>query len=336
MRELSTVILAAGRGERMKSDLPKVMHKIIDKPMIGYVIDVAKKLKTKRCVVVLGFGREKVLNYLKGEKLDFYVQEEQKGTAHALLCVEAAVSGTDVLVLYGDVPLIEEKTLKDFLDFYRREREITFMVTRVEDPKGYGRVVMDGDTIERIVEEKDADPEERKIGIVNTGICVIPSECFPFLKSITNLNRKGEFYLTDICSIARKEGRPVRAFFCNDPDEVLGINTKIELFRANEIMRKRIIERHLENGVTICGPDVTIGAHVMIGVDVKIGNNVEITGRSRIGDRVEIGDHVVIKDCEIEEDARIGTFVYMEKMKVKRAEWIGNFSFLVGGESCAE
>lgn len=339
MREekISTVILAAGKGERMKSSIPKVMHEIIDKPMIGYVVDVAKSIGFQKIVVVVGYGKEQVVEYLKDKGVIFCVQDRQEGTAHAVLCAKEIVSGTDVLILYGDVPLIEKITIKRFLDFYLREKEITFMVTEVDDPSGYGRVIMNGQSIERIVEEKDAKEEELLIKVINTGICAIPSHCFPFLDFINNENEKGEFYLTDICGIARKRGRKVRAFFYRNSEEVLGINTKRELFLANRIMRERILQKHLEGGVIISGFDVTIGVDVEIGPDTKIGNNVTIIGKTIIGEGVEVGSNVVIKDCIIGEGAKIGSFVYMENHKVEKGEKIPNFFMpSKGGKFCVE
>lgn len=336
MTRISTVILAAGKGERMRSNIPKVMHKILDKPMIGYVVDVAKELQTEKCIVVVGSKREEIKRHLKDKKVEFCVQKEQKGTAHAVLCAENLVLGTDVLVLYGDVPLIQAETLRKFLNFYKREREITFMVTKLEDPSGYGRVIMEGERIEKIVEEKDANQEELQIKLVNTGICIIPSECFFLLKKISNNNKKGEFYLTDICSIAKEEGRTVRAYFHPESKEFLGVNTKKELYIASEIMRKRIIEKHLESGVIFGGMDVTIGVDVKIGCDVKIGNNVEIKGETTIGSGVEIGSHVEIIECVIENGVKIGSFVYIEGAKIKEGERIPSFSYIAGGKRCAE
>ncbi|MCX7857220.1 MAG: NTP transferase domain-containing protein [Deltaproteobacteria bacterium] len=329
-KNISTVILAAGKGERMKSDLPKVMHEIIDKPMIGYVVDVAKKISHTKPIVVVGFGREKVIAYLQNKDVIFSVQEDQKGTAHALLCAENEISGRDVLVLYGDVPLIKEETIEAFLEFCYDEKAVTFMVTKVDDPKGYGRVILQGQTIDKIVEEHEAKAEELQINIINTGICMIPHDFFFFLKRISNDNKKREFYLTDICKVARTEGYEVKAFFYPNSDEVLGVNTKNELFLANQVMRKRILEKHLNAGITILGTGVTIGSDVRIGLDTRIGSNVLITGETVIGQRVRIGSNVIIKECFIEDDAQIGSFVYLENYHVNKGEKIPNF-FNIGG-----
>ncbi|MCS7281493.1 MAG: NTP transferase domain-containing protein [Desulfobacterota bacterium] len=331
---LNVVILAAGEGKRMRSKIPKVMHEILFEPMIRYVIRIAKGINPKKIVVVLGFGKDEVIDCIKDEDIRICIQEEQKGTAHALLCAEEEVKDGDVLVLYGDVPLIKEETLKNFIGFFEKTKDITFLVTKLKDPKGYGRVILKGDSIEKIVEEKEAISSELKIKMVNTGVCVIPSFAFPLIRRISNKNKSQEFYLTDICLLAKEAGKKVKAFIHHDPLEVLGINTKEDLFFANCVMRERIIKKHLENGVIIFEKSVTIGPNVSIGKDTKIWGNSLIIGNTTIGERVEIGSFVVIKDSIIEGGAKIGSFVYLDGFKVGRGEKIPNFFSSEGGRPC--
>jgi len=255
MKQLNIVILAAGKGERMLSKKPKVMHEVMGKPMIGHVVDRAKELLPSEIVVVTGYGREQVEAYLEGRNVNISVQTEQKGTAHALLTAEKFIKGGDVLVLYGDVPLIESSTLKDFLSFYMRFNSIAFLTTKVDDPRGYGRVIMEADEIIDIVEDADATEEEKRGDEINTGICIIPEECFPLLKLIEPNNKKGEYYLTDICKVARKKGLNIKGCHHHESAEVLGINSQEELLEANITMQDRMMNKHMQRGATLLDGD---------------------------------------------------------------------------------
>ncbi|OPY79621.1 MAG: Bifunctional protein GlmU [Syntrophorhabdus sp. PtaU1.Bin153] len=326
MRRLSVVILAAGKGERMLSKKPKVMHEIMGKPMVSYVVRRAKELLPTKVVVVLGHGRELVESYVKEFDVECAVQEEQKGTAHALLVAEEHVRGDDVLVLYGDVPLIEKATLDSLFSFYEKTRAVVFMTTEVENPLGYGRVIVEGDRIERIVEEVDATPEEKKIRRINTGICLIPGELFGLLKKIKPDNRKGEYYLTDICRIARQGQIEVRAYEHPNPSEVLGINSRKELLDANITMKDRILEAHLRSGVSFLDRNVYIDADVTIGRDTTIHPNTYLMGRTRIGEGVTIGPNVLIRDSVIHDKVSVEGFVMMEGTEVETGAKVGPFS----------
>lgn len=336
MERLSIVILAAGKGERMQSSLPKVMHELIDRPLIDYVYEAAKSLGPERIVIVVGYGREKIIEHMDGKDVEFSVQEEQKGTAHALLSAENLILDGDVLVLYGDVPLVESSTLKSFIEFYRSHSSITFMVTEMEDPKGYGRVFLNGDYIDRIVEESEANEEEKKVKIVNTGLCVIPRNALPLLREINDENKKGEFYLTDLCKVAKLKGLKVRAYFHKNSMEVLGINTREELLFASEFLRQRIIEKLVAKGVFLLTRNVLVGSLVEIGKDTRIGNNAVILGRTVIGERVSLGSNVLIRDCIIEDDAKIGNFVLLEKCKIEKAQIIPDFFKSKKERTCVE
>jgi bifunctional UDP-N-acetylglucosamine pyrophosphorylase / glucosamine-1-phosphate N-acetyltransferase len=326
MKKLNIVILAAGKGERMLSKEPKVIHSVMGKPMIGHVVEKAKELSPSEIIVVTGFGREKVEVYLEGRNVNISVQTEQKGTANALLSAEKFINGGDVLVLYGDVPLIESSTLKDFLSFYMRFNSIAFLTTCVDDPRGYGRVIMDDEEIIDIVEDADATEEEKRINEINTGICIIPEERFTLLKLIEPNNKKGEYYLTDICKVARKKGLNIKGCHHRESAEVLGINSKKELLDANITMRDRMLEKHMQKGVTLLDRNIYIESDVIIGRDTIIFPNAYLLGNTAIGDSVVIGPNTVIKNSKINNNVRIDGFTIIEDSELKDYASAGAFS----------
>jgi bifunctional UDP-N-acetylglucosamine pyrophosphorylase/glucosamine-1-phosphate N-acetyltransferase len=326
MKTLNVVILAAGKGERMVSAKPKVMHEVMGKPMIWYVTERARELMPLNTAVVLGHGREEVESYLKGLDVHCTFQTEQKGTAHALLTADRFLAEGDTLVLYGDVPLIRHSTLEAFLDAYRETGAITFMVTRVDDPKGYGRVLLTGNEIDAIVEDLDATVTERQINLINTGICIIPEEYHHIIKRIDANNRKGEYYLTDICKIARAGGISVRAYEHGDAAEVLGVNSRKELLEANGTMRNRVLDFHMQNGVTLIDRSVFIEEGALIGRDTVIYPNAYIADGTSIGSNVFIGPNVIIKDCTIHDGVRIEGFSVLEGGDLREGVTIGPFS----------
>ncbi len=328
MKAFDVVILAAGKGERMVSEKPKVMHEIMGRPMIDYVVSVAQKLNPGRIIVVTGHDREKVEDHLKDTPVMCVVQKEQKGTAHALLSTASFLSGGDVLVLYGDVPLIELETAERFLSFYKKGRSILFMTTDVLNPRGYGRVISEGEAILEIKEEIEATPEEREIREINTGICVIPEEFFAYLREISTGNKKGEYYLTDICGIARSKGSIVRKYKHDNAAEVLGVNSRKELMEANITMKTRVLEKHMKNGVSFPDVNVYIDDRVEIGKDTIIFPNCYLTGKTVIGNSVSIGPNTVIRDSKIHDNVIIEGFVFMEGTDVYENAKIGPFSRL--------
>ena len=212
MKEFNIIILAAGKGERMMSKKPKVMHEIMGKPMIGYVVERARALNPISITAVTGYGRDKVEAFLAKYNINYSVQHEQKGTAHAVLTAKRLISNNDLLILYGDVPLIESSTLKDFIAFYKKFNDITFMITSINDPTGYGRVLLEGDNIKYIIEDADASPEEKTIKEINTGICIIPEKYISLIEKIGCNNKKGEYYLTDICKVAKENSIAVKGY----------------------------------------------------------------------------------------------------------------------------
>ena len=326
MRQLNVVILAAGKGERMVSGKSKVMHEVMGKPMIGHVVERAREIVSSEIVVVVGFGREKVEPYLNNYGVKCSVQTEQKGTAHALLSAEEFLGRGDVLVLYGDVPLIETSTLEDFVTFSQGAESIAFLTTEVDDPSGYGRVKMEGNEIKEIVEDADATAEEKAIKEINTGICIIPEVHLPLLKIIEANNKKGEYYMTDICKVAGKQGIAVKGRHHPRSAEVLGINSRRELLEANLTMRDRILYSHMQKGVTLIGKDVYVESGVSIGKDTTLFPNIYLMGKTTIGENVSIGPNTVIKNSRIDDNVQIEGFTVMEGAVVKEGAIIGPFS----------
>ncbi|MCX8111468.1 MAG: NTP transferase domain-containing protein [Syntrophorhabdaceae bacterium] len=320
MNRFDVIILAAGKAERMKSEKPKVLHEIMGKPMIGYVIERAKELATDNITVVVGFGREKIIPFISLYNVNFTVQTEQKGTGHAVLCAEDSLKGEDLLILYGDVPLMDTSTLLDFIEFYNKKRTITFMTTSVEDPSGYGRVIMEGEYIKAIIEDAEATQTQREVKEINTGICIIPAEHLSLLKEIKNNNKKGEYYLTDICHVAGEKGMDVKGFHYPVASYVLGINSRRELLEANIIMRDRINLFHMQNGVTLLDRNIYIESDVKIQRDTVIYPDSYIMGNSRIGGHVIIGPNSIIKDSTIHNNVVLRGFVHLEGVEIKEGE----------------
>ncbi len=325
MKRLNVVILAAGKGERMKSKRPKVVHGIMGKPMIGHVVDRAGELDPDVIVVVVGHGKETVEWHLKDRHVLLAEQTEQKGTAHALLAAEKFLGEGDILVLYGDVPMVQYSTLREFLDFSHATGDIVFMVTDVRNPKGYGRVIMEEDRIIAIVEDNEATEEQKSITTINTGICVIPGSSFSFLREIVPSNNKGEYYLTDICTIAGQKGKAVRGYRHQRPSEVLGINSRKELLEANTAMKDRILDSIMEQGVTLLDRNIYIEAGVTIGRDSMIAPNCHIMGNTTIGEDVIIGPNCIINNAVIEEGTIIEAFTTIENSRIVQGAVIGDY-----------
>ena len=327
MERFNCVILAAGKGTRMRSKIPKVAHPVMGRPMIRYVVEAAQSLAPEKVIVVTGHGKQQVESCLEGEKVAFAHQEEQKGTAHALLATVALLAPGDILVLYGDVPLIKTSTLRLFMEFFGRSEGIAFMTTGVEDPSGYGRVVMDDrDGIVDIVEESEATGAASAIKVINTGICMVRRDLVSLVEAVTPDNRKGEYYLTDICKAAGRQGIRVGAFFHEDAAEVLGINSRRDLLEANTVVRNAILDRHMENGVTITDRSAYIEADVTIGPDTVISPYCCLMGRTEIGQDVFIGPHVVIKDSTIENGVSVEGFTSLDGVRAGENAKIGPFS----------
>ncbi|MGB9679030.1 MAG: bifunctional UDP-N-acetylglucosamine diphosphorylase/glucosamine-1-phosphate N-acetyltransferase GlmU [Thermoanaerobacteraceae bacterium] len=296
MDKLSTIILAAGLGKRMKSKHPKVVHKVCGKPMIQWVIDAASCCSSD-IIVVVGHGSDEVKDILK-DRVKYGFQEKQLGTGHAVMMAEQLLPEEGaVMILTGDTPLIKSDTLKKFFEFHIREgNQLTILSSIFDDPTGYGRILRDKNKdVIRIVEDKDAKEEEKSINEINSAMYIMDIKYLrQALKDLNNNNAQGEYYLTDTVEIIKRLGGKVGAFTA-DSEEILGVNSRIQLSVAEKIMRKRINETHMENGVTIIDPDKTY-----IGADVKIGNDTIIQPGCIIDKGTVIGS-----DCEIGPDCRI-------------------------------
>ncbi|MFZ5646217.1 MAG: bifunctional UDP-N-acetylglucosamine diphosphorylase/glucosamine-1-phosphate N-acetyltransferase GlmU [Bacillota bacterium] len=329
---LATVILAAGKGTRMKSELPKVLHKVCGVPMINHVLKAARDAGSERIVAVVGFGGDLVAQAVDGQA-EIALQLEQLGTAHALHQAAGPLKDYkgDILVLCGDTPLILADTLKTLISVHRESgASATVLTAEPDNPAGYGRIIRNaGGTVERIVEQKDASPEELLVREINTGIyCFKSAGLFEDLAQIKPDNAQGEYYLPDLVGKFVGEGRVVSAVSGADPVEIMGVNDRCQLALAQSSMRKRVNRELMLSGVTIIDPDnVFIDAGVIIGRDTVIYPGAIIEGDTVIGEGCEIGpftriisarikDNVtvrqsVVEDSEIGSNCTIGPYSYI-------------------------
>lgn len=312
--ELYTLVLAAGKGTRMRSQQAKVLHEIFFAPMIDHVLAALAPLEPAATVVVVGHQRHEVERVLAGRGLQFAVQREQNGTAHAVLAAAellAARAGT-TLILCGDTPLLRPRTLEELLAHHRRAgATLSVLSARPADPAGYGRMVSDVQgRLLRIVEEKDATEVEKQITEVNTGVyCVDNHFLFTALQKVGTDNRQGEMYLTDIVEIAVAAGRRVQHWCCPDPDEMIGVNSRVELARAQSLLQQRRNRELMAAGVTLLQPETAlIGREVVIGPDTVIAPQVEISGNTTIGPGCRIDSFVKLHDCILEAGTRVNSF----------------------------
>ncbi len=319
----------------MKSSLVKVLHPIMGKPMLSYPIEVSlNALRAEKTVVVVGYQGDRVQEAFSENRLVFVSQHPQLGSGHAVMCTEDVFRGYDgtILILYGDVPLVQDETLTELVAFHRQKGStLTITTTRLPDPTGYGRVVRrEGEQVERIVEENDASPLERGIDEINAGIyCVEAPFLFSALKRVKPDNRQGEYYLTDIVEVGCQEGTEISAFQASDPDQFLGINTRVDLARSHEILRQRYLQRWMLDGVTIVDPGTTsVEGDTILGQDTVIHANTVIQGRTVIGSRCVIGPNCLIVGSEIEDDVTIKAFSVVEQSRIAEGATIGPFSRL--------
>lgn len=341
------IILAAGKGVRMKSDLPKVLHLLGGEPLISHVKTVCKKLPLEKIVVVVNFQAAEIKKIL-GEEVKYVEQKEPLGTGHAVLSTRPFFEDFtgDLMVVYGDAPFLKAETLQRLLEEHRNCGNVATLLTAfLPSPSGYGRIVRNArGEVERIVEEMDAPPEEKAIKEVNSGVyCFRASSVFEALAEIKPENRSGEYYLTDVIEIINQRGWRVGTVKTDDSLEITGINTRKELAQAEKMLRERILENLIEEGVTVVDPSTTfIGVEVkagkdtvispftilegetIIGENCKIGPYTHICD-SRIGDRVEI-IHSVIFGSRIEEEAKIGPYTHLRPGTIIHKQVrVGNF-----------
>ena len=340
------IILAAGKGTRMKSKYPKVVHKVCGKEMVNHIIDVSKKSGVKDVVTILGHESEVVKNVLPEDTM-IAMQTEQLGTGHAVKMAKEYINDNDIIViLCGDTPLIKEETLKRLFDYHIENDYIaTVLTTKVDNPTGYGRVIRDenGDLL-KIVEQKDGNAEELAVNEINSGIyCFQGQRLRESLDLLDNNNAQGEYYLTDTIKILRDKGFKVGAYNGSTIEELMGVNSRLELSKAETLMRTRINEFHLLNGVTIIDPaatyieaDVEIGqdtivypgamlhGNTKIGRECIIGMNTSITN-STIGDNTEVKNSTII-DSTVGENTIVGPYAYLRpKSNIGNNVKIGDF-----------
>ncbi len=301
--KLSTIILAAGQGTRMVSDLPKVLHEVNGKPLILYAVDTALALGSNRPVVVVGNGAEKVRQAV-GDRAIFTLQEKRMGTAHAVLAAETALKDFDglIAVVAADMPLLTVETLKRMImDQKEHDAPMTMLTVNTKDPHGFGRVLrgMNGE-VRAIIEEAQASDDELRIDELNVGAyCFKSAWLWTALKKI-KLSPKGEYYLTDLVSVAVNEGKMVRSILLNDEEEALGINNRVHLSEAQAIIRKRINRTHMLAGVSMIDPQqVTIEDGVKIGKDTVLHPGTRLTGTTLIGEGCDIGPNTLIHNSTI-------------------------------------
>jgi bifunctional UDP-N-acetylglucosamine pyrophosphorylase/glucosamine-1-phosphate N-acetyltransferase len=339
---LAVVVLAAGQGTRMKSAHAKVLHGLGGKPLLRHVLDACAPLGAAHTVVVVGHQAERVEAACGGYGAAFALQREQRGTGHAVgVACEAALGGFagDVVLVYGDVPLLETETLQRLV---RRHRErgalLSLLTTILDDPFGYGRILRDGaGELEAIVEERDASDAQKAIREVNPGIyCARSDFLADALARLTPNNAQGELYLTDILATAVGRGGPVVTEPV-DPHEVAGINSRAELARLEAVLRRNVVARHMAAGVTFLDPATAyVASSVTIGADTVIGPDVHLQGRTSIGRDCLIEGSAWVTDCELADGVRLRPMVVLAEAKVDRGAIIGPFAQLRPGAELHE
>lgn len=333
---LNIIILAAGQGKRMQSELPKVLHPIAGRPMLSHVLEQARILRPDRIVVVVGHGADQVCEAYAGEDLHFAMQQPQQGTGHAVMQALPLLlnGGPDdaCLVLYGDVPLVQADTLAALLA--ARGDGLALLTETLADPTGYGRIVRDAQgRIVRIVEHKDASEAERAITEVNTGILAAPTAALrQWLGRIDNRNAQGEYYLTDIVGLAVADGVAVGHAQPGAHWETLGVNSRVQQAALERLWQAEQARRLLDQGVTLADPArFDVRGHLHCGRDVFIDIGCVFAGEVRLGDGVHVGPHCVIRDAEIAAGTRIDAYTHIDDARVAEGARIGPYARLRPG-----
>ena len=331
MNDCAVIVLAAGKGTRIRSDKPKVLHTVAGRTMIRHVLTVSDAIRPQRQVVVVAPDMNEVVQAVR--PVAVAVQHEALGTGHAVLAARSALAGFagDVLILFGDTPLLRRETLEKMLVAKRSSSKpiIALLGFRPEDPAQYGRIALDSDnSVRAIIEYCDASDEDRAIGLCNAGAMVVDgSALFSLLEHIDNSNAKGEYFLTDIVAVARALGHRCAVVEAVDATEVMGVNSRTDLAAAEMVMQSRLRNRAMEGGATLVGPDtVWLSADTRIGQDVTIGPSVVIGPGTRIGDRVEVRAFTHIEGAEIAPGAIVGPFARLRPgTRIMQDVRVGNF-----------
>ena len=339
---LKSVILAAGKGTRMKSETPKVLHTIFDKTLVGYVIEAVNNTGlADENFVIVGHQAERVEEYITKtySNAKCVLQSPQLGTGHAVSMVLPYLDNYEgeVVILCGDTPLVTSETLKEFVETHNQKKsDLTVMSAIFENPTNYGRIVRNSDgSLNSIVEEKDANVEQKAIKEVNAGIyCLNWAKIKSAFGQLKTNNAQGEYYLTDIIKWANEQNLKVDAYTLKNNEEIFGINSKAHLAEASKMLNKRIINKHLENGVTIVDPDTTwISADTTIEADTVIYPSTYITGKNKIGRNCKIGPFAHLRgDVVLEDNVKVGNFVEVKKTTIKSNTNACHLSYLGDSE----
>ncbi len=338
---MNIVILAAGMGKRMQSDLPKVLHPLAGKPLLAHVLDTARTLSAGKICVVYGHGGDQVPTTLKASDVVFALQSPQLGTGHAVMQALPHLDNTaPTLVLYGDVPLTKAESLRRLMASAGNDK-LGILTVSLSDPTGYGRIVRDKGakgSIARIVEQKDATEAERAITEINTGIMVIPTpKLKQWLGALSNNNVQKEYYLTDIVAMAVRDGVPVVSAQPDAVWETLGVNSKVQLAELERIHQRNIANRLLEQGVTLADPArLDVRGTLTCGRDVFIDVNCVFTGDVTLGDGVSISANCIIQNALIKNGARIREFCHIDEAEVGAASIVGPYARLRPGALLGE
>lgn len=334
------IILAAGKGKRMKSKLYKVLHPVCGKPMVGHVLDAVQQVQCERSVVIVGHGAEAVQAYL-GDRAEYALQSEQLGTGHAIQQAESLL-GTEqgtTIIICGDTPLVTPETLENIIANHESQgAAVTILTASMTDPTGYGRIIRGADgSVQKIVEQKEGTPGELAVQEINTGTyCFDNSKLFQALSQITNDNAQQEYYLTDCIKILREQGEMVAAYETFDLAESIGVNDRLALSEAEGFMRARLAKKHMLNGVTIIDPSATyIGADVVIGSDTVLYPGTILNGHTVIGEDCIIGPNTEIADSTIGHGSTVRQSILSEA-EVGAEGNIGPFAYLRPGTKLSD
>ena len=324
---IKSIILAAGKGTRMKSDMPKVLHTIFDKTLVGYVIDAVNNTDlADENFVIVGHQAERVEEYINKnyDNAKCVLQSPQLGTGHAVSMALPYLKDFDgeVIILCGDTPLITSETIKEFVEYHRENKsDLTVMSAIFENPTNYGRIIRNQDSsLNSIVEEKDATPEQKAVKEINAGIyCINWEKIKPAFNELTSNNAQGEYYLTDIIKWGNEKNLSVNAYTLKNNEEIFGINSKTHLAEATKMLNNKIVQKHLDNGVQIIDPATTwISPETEIGADTVIYPSCYINGKNKIGKHCKIGPFAHLRgDVILEDYVKIGNFVEVKKTTIK-------------------
>jgi bifunctional UDP-N-acetylglucosamine pyrophosphorylase/glucosamine-1-phosphate N-acetyltransferase len=337
-KNLEVIILAAGRGTRMRSSLPKVLHTLAGKPLLQHVIDTARALDPSQIHVVVGHGADSVQKTLSQQELKFHSQKEQLGTGHAVGCaLPACQRDSVVLVLFGDVPLITASTLQALIG--GAQRKPMMLAARLENPRGYGRVLRDeAGGFLAVVEQADASESEALICEVNTGVLAAPADQLAsLLKSVSNDNAQEEYYLPDVLGLARQQGIAVEVVVTKDALEMYGVNDLVQLQELERLMQCKRADALMASGVAVADRQrIDIRGELECGVDVVIDINVVFEGQVRLGDGVRVGAHCVLKDVDVSSGTDIQPFCHLEGAVIGEQCRIGPYARLRPGSVLAD